>query len=64
MTHDAESDAVLIDRLARTGDAQAFEVLYRRHTKALYSTAVRVTGSADAADDVVHDTWVRSVESA
>jgi RNA polymerase sigma-70 factor (ECF subfamily) len=61
--HDAESDAVLIDRLARAGVARAFDILYRRHTKALYSTAARLTGSADVADDVVHDTWVRAVES-
>jgi RNA polymerase sigma-70 factor (ECF subfamily) len=62
-TRDAESDAVLIGRLGRAGDAHAFDVLYRRHTKALFSTAVRVTGSADVAEDVVHDTWIRAIES-
>ena len=62
--HDAERDDALLDRLARTGDARAFDVLYRRHTGRLYATAWRLTGDADAAADLVHDAWVRAVESA
>ena len=62
MTHDAESDNALLSRLARTGDARAFEKLYERHTSALYSTAVRITRDRDAAADIVHDAWVRAVE--
>src|SRR5215211_2099903 len=64
MTHDAESDDALLSRLARRGDARAFEKLYERHTSALYSTAVRITRDRDTAADVVHDAWVRAVESA
>ena len=64
MTHDAESDDALLGRLARTGDARAFETLYHRHTRALYATAVRIARDPDAAADVVHDAWVRAVESA
>jgi len=60
---DAERDDVLVDRLARTGDARAFDVLYRRHTGVLYSTAWRLTRDADVAADLVHDAWVRAVES-
>ena len=63
MNDDGDDDLFLIDRLARDGDGRAFEVLYRRHTQALYSTAVRLTGNADTAQDVVHDAWVRAVES-
>jgi RNA polymerase sigma-70 factor, ECF subfamily len=63
VTPDAESDDALLGRLARTGDARAFEVLYARHTSALYSTAVRLTRDPDAAADIVHDAWVRAVES-
>ena len=63
MSHDVAGDAVLIDRLARDRDARAFELLYRRHTPAMYATAVRLTGSTDAAQDIVHDAWVRAVES-
>jgi RNA polymerase sigma-70 factor (ECF subfamily) len=61
---DAERDDALLERLARTGDARAFDVLYRRHTGVLYSTAWRLTRDADVAADLVHDTWVRAVESA
>ena len=64
MTHDAETDGALLSRLARTGDARAFEMLYHRHTRALYATAVRITRDRDAAADIVHDAWVRAVESA
>ena len=63
MTHDDERDDALLSRLARTGDARAFDTLYRRHTPRLYATAVRITHDADAAADLVHDTWVRAVES-
>lgn len=63
VTTDAERDDALLDRLARTGDARAFEILYHRHTKALYATAVRIARDEDVAADVVHDTWVRAVES-
>jgi len=62
-THDGGPDDALADRLARTGDPRAFEMLYQRHTPALYATAVRITRDPDAAADIVHDTWVRAVES-
>jgi len=64
MMQDAERDDALLERLARTGDARAFDVLYRRHTAFLYSMAWRLTRDADAAADLVHDAWVRAVESA
>jgi len=60
---DANTDNALIDRLARTRDPRAFDVLYRRHTERLYATAVRLTHDPDTAADVVHDAWVRAVES-
>ena len=63
MTNDVVDDRVLVDRLARDGDARAFESLYRRHTPAVFSTAIRLTGDADTAQDIVHDAWVRAVES-
>ena len=62
MSHD-ERDSALLDRLARAGDARAFDILYRRHTTRLYATAVRLTHDDTAAADIVHDTWVRAVES-
>jgi RNA polymerase sigma factor (sigma-70 family) len=56
------SDAELIQRLARQRDPRAFATLYRRHTDALYATALRLTDDPDAAIDATHDTWVRVVE--
>jgi len=61
---DAERDDALLERLARTGDARAFDVLYRRHTDFLHSVAWRLTRDGDVAADLVHDAWVRAVESA
>ena len=60
---DADTDDALIDRLARSGDARAFDSLYRRHSERLYATAVRLTRDRDAAADAVHDAWLRAVES-
>ena len=57
-----DSDDALIERLLRK-DSLAFEVLYSRYTGAMYTTAVRMSGDSDTADDVVHDAWVRAVES-
>ena len=36
---DADSDVALIDLLARSGDARAFDVLYRRHSEQLDAIA-------------------------
>ena len=63
MTADIDSDGALLDRLARTGEPRAFDVLYRRHTERLYATAARLTRGGDAAADVVHDAWLRAIES-
>jgi RNA polymerase sigma-70 factor (ECF subfamily) len=60
---DAESDDALVDRLAHAGDPRAFDALYRRHGGALYATASRLTRHGDVAEDLVHDAWVRAVES-
>jgi RNA polymerase sigma-70 factor (ECF subfamily) len=37
-------------------------MLYRRHSPALYTTAVRIARDTDVAADVTHDAWVRAVE--
>lgn len=63
VTNDDERDDALLNRLARTGDARAFDTLYRRHTPRLYATAMRITHDAEAAADLVHDTWIRAVGS-
>lgn len=58
-----DGDRVLADRVRRHGDAAAFRVLYRRHTPALYGTALRLVAHAADAEDAVHDTWARAVEA-
>lgn len=39
-------------------DEGAFEQLVRRHTPALYAGALRSTGSAELAEEVVQDAWL------
>jgi RNA polymerase sigma-70 factor, ECF subfamily len=65
-------DAELAGRVLRDGSEEAFRILYRRHTPALYSFVLRLLGGAgrdargtrDArdAEDVVQDTWMRAME--
>ena len=51
------SDAILAQRAA-DGDSAAFEVLVRRHGPYLRAFAIRLTGSAADADDVVQDALI------
>lgn len=46
--------ASLIER-ARRGEESAFEQIYRRFERPIYTLAVRLLGNADDAADVVHD---------
>lgn len=45
-------------RQAVRGDEGAFAALYQRHRDALFTWAWRLTGSAPAAEDLVHDCFV------
>jgi len=51
------SDAILAQRAA-DGDSAAFEVLVRRHGPYLRAFAIRLTGSAADADDVVQNALI------
>ena len=46
-------------RRFRAGDGAAFDGLVARLTPRLYSLALRALGSADAAEEVVQEAWVR-----
>lgn len=46
--------------LARQGDEAAFAALVRAHQDRLYRVALRMTGDADAAQDVVQDALVQA----
>ncbi len=50
-------DDVLLERLA-AGDEEAFRTLYRRHQRPLYRFALHMTGRAEAAEEVVQETFM------
>jgi RNA polymerase sigma-70 factor (ECF subfamily) len=55
-----ERDDVLLRRAAR-GDEDAFTLVYRRHQAALYRFALRMTGSAWGAEEIVQDVFMMIV---
>ena len=54
---DQERDDVLLRRAGK-GDEEAFTLLYRRHQGALYRFALRMSGSAWAAEEIVQDVFM------
>jgi RNA polymerase sigma-70 factor, ECF subfamily len=52
-----DSDDLLLRRAAK-GDEEAFALLYRRHQGALYRFALRMTGSAWGAEEIVQDVFM------
>src|SRR5690348_11132317 len=58
------SDTELLQRM-KSGDEQAFGVLYQRHQRPVYRFALLMTGSANTAEDVVQEVFlelIREVE--
>jgi RNA polymerase sigma factor (sigma-70 family) len=56
MTDGAETDESLLQRFA-AGEAQAFEVLYRRHEMRVWRYLERSVRNPAAADDLMQDVW-------
>jgi RNA polymerase sigma-70 factor (ECF subfamily) len=54
------ADDVLLAKAAK-GDEDSFTVLYRRHQAVLYRFALRMTGSAWAAEEIVQDIFMTLV---
>ncbi|MEM9825663.1 MAG: sigma-70 family RNA polymerase sigma factor [Planctomycetota bacterium] len=52
-------ESQLIDQALR-GDRAAFTMLVRRHQERLFASMLQVTGSADEAEDVVQDAFIRA----
>ncbi len=52
-----EIDEVLLRRAAK-GDEEAFSLIYRRHQAALYRFALRMTGNAWSAEEIVQDVFM------
>lgn len=64
MTQDTEpTDLALMQRYAQ-GEVAAFEMLYQRHETALWRFIVRSLRQAEAADDVMQDTWITVTQQA
>lgn len=62
MRPDDDDDRPLVAALVARRDPSAFGALYERHGAYLYRLALRLTaGDASAAEDVVHDAWLRAV---
>jgi len=57
----APPDADLVARCLR-GEADAFDVLVRRHYRAAFAVALGVLGNRHDAEDVVQDAFVKAVE--
>lgn len=53
----ADQEATLLARIARR-DATAFEILYDRYSRAVYSLAVRMLGNAQAAQEVAQEIFL------
>lgn len=60
---DEPTDGVLIERVAR-GDANAFEVLYRRYVRSVFGLALRKLGDRMRAEDAVQETFTAIWRSA
>src|SRR5215467_15553140 len=54
---DQERDDLLLRRAGK-GDEEAFTLLYRRHQGTLFRFALRMTGSAWAAEEIVQDVFM------
>jgi RNA polymerase sigma-70 factor (ECF subfamily) len=51
-----------VSHQARRSEARAFETLYRRHAEFAFNLAVRIQGSSNDVEDVVHDAFLKAQE--
>ena len=59
-----DTEAVLLRRFARTGDAEAFAEIIRRHAGLVYGAAWRILADMDRASDVVQETFLQLTKDA
>jgi len=58
-----DDDPRLIQAFLDAGDEEAFRILFRRHSPALYCLALRLLGGdAASAEDAVQEAWIRAAE--
>ena len=60
----AETEAVLLRRFVRSGDAEAFAEIIRRYAGLVYSAALRVLADVDRASDVAQETFLQLAKDA
>jgi RNA polymerase sigma-70 factor (ECF subfamily) len=60
----AETEAVLLRRFARMGDAEAFAEITRRHAGLVYGAALRILADVDRASDVAQETFLQLTKDA
>jgi RNA polymerase sigma-70 factor (ECF subfamily) len=54
----SDEDATLVAALA-TGNSAALETIYERHSRGVYSVALRLLGDSPAAEEVVQETFLK-----
>lgn len=59
-----ETEAVLLRRFARMGDAEAFAEIIRRHAGLVYGAALRILADVDRASDVAQETFLQLTKDA
>ena len=59
-----ETEAVLLNRFTRTGDAEAFAEIIRRHAGLVYGAALRILADVDRASDVAQETFLQLTKDA
>jgi len=59
-----ETEAVLLNRFTRTGDAEAFAEIIRRHAGLVYGAALRILVDVDRASDVAQETFLQLTKDA
>lgn len=59
---DGNADRALVDAYVAKRDEDSFRALYSAHTQSLYRFALLRVG-ADAAEDIVQETWLRAATS-
>ncbi|MCX5638895.1 MAG: sigma-70 family RNA polymerase sigma factor [Planctomycetota bacterium] len=59
-----ESESILLQRFARTGDPEVFSELVRRHAGLVYGASLRILTDKDRAADAVQDTFFQLLRNA
>ena len=59
---DIEQERMLFFRI-RNGDKEAFSALYREYRTPVYTILIRIVGSRETAEDLLHDLFLRLFEA-